>query len=101
MVAREKLLPGPVAIERVTGERPHYSTFFRWTQVGVLAPSQRRVRLEFVKAGSRRLTSEDAVQRFFAALTTANYPAPTKAAASVLGPTSVDDAEAELRRHGI
>jgi hypothetical protein len=71
VAAAEQLLPGPAAVERVTGERPHYSTFFRWTQKGVMAGDGRRIRLEFVKAGSRRLTSVAAVRRFFEATTKA------------------------------
>jgi len=67
----EKLLPGPAAVEAVTGERPHYSTFFRWTQRGVMATSGSRSKLDFVKAGSKRLTSEAAVRRFFEAATAA------------------------------
>jgi hypothetical protein len=67
----EQLYPGPTAVEKVTGERPHYSTFFRWTQRGVLASDGQRIRLEFVKAGSRRLTSVAAVVRFFQATTSA------------------------------
>lgn len=65
MILNETLLPGPVAIEQVTGHRPNYSQFFRWTQNGLKTKSGHRVRLEFCKAGSKRLTSVEAVQRFF------------------------------------
>lgn len=65
----EPLLPGPVAVENVTGDRVHYSTFFRWTQRGVQVCRGKRVRLDFIKAGSKRLTSEAAVRRFFEAVT--------------------------------
>ncbi len=68
----ERLLPGPVAVEKVTGERPHYSTFFRWTQCGIRTPGGGRARLEFVKAGSKRLTSVEAVRRFFKETTEAS-----------------------------
>lgn len=65
----EQLHSGPAAVEIVTGYRPHYSTFFRWTQRGIQTGDGRRIRLEFVKAGSKRLTSEAAVRRFFQAVT--------------------------------
>ncbi|TWU27567.1 DUF1580 domain-containing protein [Bythopirellula polymerisocia] len=67
----EKLLAGPIAVEKVSGERPHYSTFFRWTHYGIRLPNGKRIRLEFVKAGSKRLTSVSAVRRFFNATTAA------------------------------
>ena len=69
MIVDEPLLPGPEAIERVTGRRPHYSQFFRWTQYGLRTRAGDPIRLEFVKAGSRRLTSESAVRRFLTANT--------------------------------
>lgn len=69
VAATEKLLPGPEAIERVTGNKPSYSTFFRWTTVGVVAGEGAPVRLEFYKCGSKRLTTVEAVRRFVAAAT--------------------------------
>lgn len=62
MIIDETLMPGPEAIERVTGHRPHYSQFFRWTQYGLKSKGGAAIRLEFVKAGSKRLTSEPAVR---------------------------------------
>lgn len=50
----DQLLPGPDAIERVTGQRPSYPTYFRWTQKG----------LEFAKCGGARMTSERMVRDF-------------------------------------
>jgi hypothetical protein len=77
MVAKsEKLLAGPVAVEKVTGERVHYSTYFRWTQRGVRVRSGERIKLEYVKAASKRLTSVEAVRRFFQAVTTATGQPP-------------------------
>ena len=74
MLLDEPLLPGPEAIEKVTGTRPHYSQFFRWTQKGLKATGGRRVCLEFTKAGRKRLTSIAAVKRFFQVLANAaNY----------------------------
>lgn len=69
VAAAEKLMAGPDAIERVTGSKPSYSTFLRWTTYGVVAGDGPRVRLEFHKCGSKRLTTVEAVQRFVAAAT--------------------------------
>jgi Protein of unknown function (DUF1580) len=71
MVLNGPLLPGPDAIEEVTGHRPHYSQFYRWTQTGLLTGNGRRIRLEFAKTGQKRLTSVAAVKRFFQAQTAA------------------------------
>ncbi len=101
VAAAEQLLPGPVAVERVTGDRPHYSTFFRWTQRGVVASDGQRVRLEFVKAGSKRLTSVAAVRRFFQATT---YAVSNSFASSILSPPSSVDhlvTERELLKEGL
>jgi hypothetical protein len=77
MVAKsEKLLAGPAAVERVTGGRPHYSTYFRWTQRGIRVDSGERIKLEYVKAASKRLTSVEAVRRFFQAVTAATGQPP-------------------------
>jgi hypothetical protein len=71
LTEQEQLLPGPIAVEQVTGEPVSYSTFARWTRIGVLTPNGNRIRLEFVKAGSKRKTTVEAVRRFFAATTAA------------------------------
>jgi hypothetical protein len=77
MVAKsEKLLAGPAAVEKVTGDRPHYSTYFRWTQRGIRVDSGERIKLEYVKAASKRLTSVEAVRRFFQAVTAATGQPP-------------------------
>jgi hypothetical protein len=77
MVAKsEKLLAGPVAVEKVTGERVHYSSYFRWTERGVRTRTGQRIKLEYVKAASKRLTSVEAVHRFFQAITAANGQPP-------------------------
>jgi predicted deacetylase len=77
MVAKsEKLLAGPVAVQKVTGERIAYSTYFRWTQRGMLVRGGERIKLEFVKAASKRLTSVEAVRRFFQAVTVATGQPP-------------------------
>ena len=71
MVLNEPLLPGPEAIEKVTGYRPHYSQYSRWTNNGLKTADGRRIRLEYIKAGQKRLTSVAAVKRFFQAQTEA------------------------------
>jgi hypothetical protein len=92
----EQLLPGPKAVENVTGERPHYSTFFRWTQRGVRTSDGQRIRLEFVKAGSKRLTSVDAVRRFFRATTEA-----TVVPATTLLSEEAEDVDGQLTEEGL
>ena len=73
MVAlNEQLLNGPDAVEQVTGEPPCYSTFLRWTKLGVLTPAGERIRLEFVKCGCKRKTTVGAVRRFVAAASIAS-----------------------------
>jgi hypothetical protein len=99
IAAEEQLLPGPAAIERVTGERPHYSTFFRWTQRGVLVANGRRIRLPFVKAGSKRLTTVAAVRRFFGDITEA-ASAPSLCLSSTGKPIHSDD-DNELVKLGL
>jgi hypothetical protein len=77
MVAKsEKLLAGPAAIEKVTGQRVHYSTFFRWGERGIRVRNGDRIKLEYVKAASKRLTSVEAVRRFFQAVTVATGQPP-------------------------
>lgn len=101
MIVDETLLPGPDAIERVTGQRPHYSQFFRWSQYGLRTKGGQTIRLEFVKAGNKRLTSEPAVRRFFAANTAA---ASEDAASPGNRPRSKDQDSAlqsRLKREGL
>jgi hypothetical protein len=102
MLLDEKLLPGPDAIEKVTRQRPHYSQFFRWTEVGLKTPDGHRVRLEFVKAGRKRLTSTEAVRRFFAMQTEAVCKA-RRADISSQVEQGIDaaDLDAELNRAGL
>ncbi len=49
-----KLLP------RVGGKRIHISTLWRWCKKGL-----RGIQLEYVRAGSKIITSQEALQRFF------------------------------------
>ncbi|TWT35603.1 hypothetical protein KOR34_04960 [Posidoniimonas corsicana] len=76
-ILEEELGPLVDRVEKVCRKRHHYSTAFRWTQRGLLTPDGRRVRLEYVKAGAERLTSVEAVRRFFAATTGATAPVVT------------------------
>ncbi len=61
----EKLLSIPLAVECVTGVRPHPVTCWRWTTKGVSGG----IKLEARKLGGRLLTSKEAVQRFLDATT--------------------------------
>lgn len=102
----EKLRPLTEAVERVTGTRMNYSTIWRWTQNGILTPTGDRIRLDFTKCGSKRLTSDDAVRRFFAAQTAAACPAAAVNTAEQLPTrrsraTSVAAAERELESIGL
>jgi hypothetical protein len=45
------------------GRRPHVSVIYRWVQRGL-----RGIRLEAVQVGGHRVTSREALNRFFAAL---------------------------------
>jgi Protein of unknown function (DUF1580) len=51
--------------------RVNPSTLFRWCKKGTRASDGRVVRLEFVRAGCRLLTSKPALSRYLAALSTA------------------------------
>lgn len=101
MIVDEALLPGPDAIERVTGHRPHYSQFFRWTQYGLRAKAGEAIRLEFVKAGSKRLTSEDAVRRFLTANTAAASNRHVRPDSGPRTPTQSSSLERRLRSEGL
>ncbi len=50
---------------RRRGARPHVTTLYRWAQTGC-----RGVKLETVQIGGTRCTSLEALDRFFAALST-------------------------------
>ena len=66
---REKLKSLCDAYEGVTGTRPSLSVPWRHSQYGI-----RGVYLEFVKSGGKRMTSEEAVRRFFESQTQAAMP---------------------------
>ena len=68
-VTSETLIPiGKTAgeIERLTGDRPHRATIERWRMRGCHG-----VKLETVKIGGKRYTSQEALHRFVAAVTAA------------------------------
>lgn len=99
MIVDEPLLSGPDAIERVTGHRPHYSQFFRWTRYGLRSRGGKAVRLEFVKAGSKRLTSESAVRRFLMANTAAASEAVDSASPAILSTATQGEIASQLDSH--
>jgi hypothetical protein len=101
MIIDEPLMPGSEAIERVTGHRPHYSQFFRWTQYGLRSKGGTAIRLEFVKAGSKRLTSEPAVRRFLVANTAAASASGDSGLHSVLQAAPQGEIDRRLKSHGL
>jgi hypothetical protein len=70
----ETLRPFAEAAQRLPalrgGKPVHVTTVWRWTTRGVLAPNGTRVRLEAIKVGGTSCTSDQALARFFQALTT-------------------------------
>jgi hypothetical protein len=65
----EKLFTFSTASKHVPGH-PHASTFWRWCRGGLHG-----VTLEYVKIGRRFLTSREALDRFFTAVTKADQAA--------------------------
>ncbi len=59
---------------------PHPATRWRWASVGV-----RGQRLETIVVGGQRFTSQEAVQRFLAALNDQPAPPPPQRAANAAG----------------
>lgn len=89
-----KLFPGR------GGRRCSASTLTRWILKGARGPDGTRVRLEAFKAGSRLLTSLEALQRFSAALLL-SPPATTAVRPPAVRDRALARAEAELERNGI
>lgn len=52
--------------------RPHVSAIWRWCRKGLKTAGGGRVRLEHVRIGGRIYTSNEAMQRFFAAVAAAD-----------------------------
>lgn len=66
----ESLIPigkAPAEVEKLTGQRPHRATIERWRLNGCSG-----VKLETLKVGARRMTSIEALQRFFHRVTAAS-----------------------------
>ncbi len=62
-MVREKLFPIPLAVESLTGHRPHPTTGWRWATKGCCG-----VILETKRLGGKMLCSVEAVQRFMDAV---------------------------------
>ena len=70
-ITEEKLLSLVEAVQQATGLRPHLSTVIRWCQHARFG-----IRLESRVVGNRRLTSEQAVNRYVDAITLAKDGVP-------------------------
>ena len=86
----------PAWTKEKLGNRVHPSTVHRWRLRGT-----RGVRLETILAGGTRYTSIEALNRFFAATTTAADGGATPTIAKVPDSKSIRDAEAFLCSEGI
>ena len=69
MITNERLLDCTEARNHIPRRRGaariHPSTVHRWMRRGIRARSGHRIRLECLRVGSRLLTSEEALTRFF------------------------------------
>jgi hypothetical protein len=69
----EQLIPLADATRRIpparSGKRSHFSTLLRWVTKGTAGPDGRTIHLEALRVGGRWMTSAEALQRFFVALT--------------------------------
>lgn len=73
------------SLPRVNGRRPSLSTLWRWCRKGL-----KGVRLDYLRVGRKIVTSREAMNRFFAALT----------GRSRKGPLWRDSPEYRLMGHG-
>jgi hypothetical protein len=80
--------------ERRGGRRPHISCIYRWTQVGC-----RGVVLETLQCGGTKVTSLEALQRFFERLSAQSNSNPTSVTSSIR--KRVERAEKELAESGL
>lgn len=65
-------------LPRVRGKKPpHPLTLYRWATVGLRAKSGKRVHLETEFVGGTRVTSLEALMRFFARKNDCDYQPPT------------------------
>ena len=83
------------AAQTLPGGAVHVSTVWRWHRRGI-----RGIRLETVCRGGIRCTSDEAIERFFAAITAAadGEPAPTRTPRQ--RQRAMQHAERELERDG-
>ena len=72
-----RMIPG-----RSGGKPLHRATLHRWISKGVKTPDGRVVRLESVRVGGQRMTTQEALQRFLGAMSGAGraVPAPVEQA---------------------
>lgn len=91
MDASEKLISLAQATHHVPN-RPTVRTVWRWHLIGVDG-----VRLETVKVGGRRYTSEEALERFYRRLTNPTESHPTDSSRRA---REIREAEAELQEAG-
>lgn len=63
--ARESWIP------KRNGRAVNSSTVWRWIHKGLESPDGRRIKLDVIYVGNTPMTTAEAVQRFFAALTSA------------------------------
>ena len=97
-LAHEEVITFAEAAKRLPhrrGGRPtHVSTVFRWAQRGL-----RGVKLEYIQLGGTRVTSVEALGRFFDRLTTGGGNTPRQSSAR--RQAAVAQAEARLAKAGI
>lgn len=84
-----RLLP-----RRRAGKKPHVSCLYRWTTTGC-----KGVVLESLQCGGTRVTSREALGRFFEALTVASSPQPCRSPSRRR--RAAESAQRELEREGI
>lgn len=82
----------PSHLENLTGKRPHLASIYRWLKTGIAG-----VRLESLIIGGTRVTSIEALERFFQASTEAKDKQLSKPLANVRRNTI----EAQAKKFGI
>ena len=91
----ESLITVTLAAKQIPG-RPHVATVWRWILHGLNG-----IRLESVKVGGRRFTSEEAIQRFIAQMTAAANGESMPLRSPSHRQRSIERAERELAEDGI
>lgn len=82
-MVREKLLPIPLAVESLTGYRPHPTTCWRWATKGSSG-----VILETKRLGGKMLCSLESVQRFMDAVERVKSQSKPAPSVGIGGPTA-------------